>query len=222
MRPLAIPVLLLTLGLGACSSDSGSHDGAASGSAGAEMGLAGATSSVDTTTGEGDESAGTLELTLEGVPEVLSGSARLEVRELNPLVNVVVTALFPSSDDDLVRLSLGVMGVDRAMGTHRQQFTSERDSPALAIAYVERVSYISQSGSLEVTLTGDGRIEGRFDAELAPDLAGSSTDSALTGQPFSMSGRFAGTWMLVCSSPVIGLPGDHSVSDSAYCNSLQF
>jgi hypothetical protein len=144
------------------------------------------------------------------------------VRELEPVVNVVVTTVFASNPDDLVRLQLDVVGVDNAMGTHSQQFTSDSDSAALAIAYIRRVSYASQSGSLDVTLNGNGDIEGRFDAELAPDLAGSSSSNAIAAQPFSISGRFEGRWMLACTSPVLGLPGDHTVSDSAYCNGLQF
>jgi len=165
-----------------------------------------------------------VQLTFDGVHEVLSGGAQLEVRELNPVVNLVVTTVFESNHDDLFTLELAFEGVENAVGSHSSEFSGESNSAALAVAYLEQISYASQSGSLDVTLTGDGSINGRFAVDLAVDVAGSSDPAGVpaSAMPFSVSGTFAGTWSLLCRSPVIGLPGDHSVADSPYCNNLEF
>ena len=165
-----------------------------------------------------------VQLTLDGVHEVLNGGAQLEVRELRPVVNLVVTTVFESKPNDLLEVNLAFEGVENTVGTHTSQFGGESNSPAFAVAYLEQISYLSQSGNLEVTLTGDGAISGRFDAELAVDAAGSSDPAGVpaSAKNFSISGSFAGTWSLLCRSPVLALPGDHSVADSPYCNNLEF
>jgi hypothetical protein len=171
-----------------------------------------------------DRSASAVQLTLDGVHEVLTGGARLEVRELNPVVHLVVTTVFASNHDDLLELDLTFEGVENAVGSHSSELGGQSNSPAFAVAYLERISYLSQSGSLDVTLTGDGAIHGRFDAELAVDAEGSSDPTGIPASAvnFNLSGAFEGTWSLLCRSPVLALPGDHSVADSPYCNQLEF
>lgn len=93
-------------------------------------------------------------------------------------------------------------------------------SAAFAAAYLDRQSYSSRGGSLEVTLAGDGSITGNLEAELFKDSLPGRLDES--GEALSLSGTFAGSWCLLCRSRVVGLPGDHSVADSPYCNGLQF
>jgi hypothetical protein len=210
----------LFLGAG-CGSGDKPANGDPSGAGGSVSGGPGAAA--------GDRAAAnesTVELTLDGPREdqLLRGGARLEVRELNPVVNLAVTTVFDVNHDDLVELHLALDGVENAMGFHRAEFGSAANNPALAVAYLELVSYSSQSGTLEVTLKNDRSIEGRFDAVLSQD-APLGSDPALVPPPiddFEISGTFSGTWSLLCRSPVIGLPGDHSVADSPYCNNLTF
>lgn len=165
-----------------------------------------------------------VQLKLDDGDELLTGGAQLQVRELNPVVNLVVTTTFEFNHDDLLEFKLAFEGVENTVGSHSSEFTSASNSAASAVAYLERISYLSQSGTLDVTLTGDGAIHGRFDAELAPDAAGSSDPAGVpaSAKNFNVTGTFDGTWSLVCRSPVIGLPGDHSVADSPYCRSLAF
>ena len=172
----------------------------------------------------GETAPSVVQLTLDGVHELLNGAARLEVRELNPVVNLAVTTVFSSNSSDLLQFTLALDGVENAMGFHRSEFGGTSNSAAIAVAYLEQVSYSSKSGTLEVTLKNDGTIDGQFDAVLSQDPT-PGVDPALAPPPtpdFEISGNFAGTWSLVCRSPVIGLPGDHSVSDSPYCNNLKF
>jgi hypothetical protein len=209
LRPALFLLSTLLLGMGCGSGDeSASDDSGAGGSAAAV----------------GDEAASSVELTLDGVHELLNGAARLEVRELNPVVNLAVTTVFSSNSSDLLQLTLALDGVENAMGFHHSEFGGQSNSAAIAVAYLEQVSYSSKSGTLEVTLKSDGTIDGQFDAMLSQDPT-PGTDPALAPPPtpdFEISGSFAGTWSLVCRSPVIGLPGDHSVADSPYCNNLTF
>jgi hypothetical protein len=148
--------------------------------------------------------------------QVLGGSARLDVKELRELVLLTVTTVYPNNHDDLVLLQLELDGVENAMGQHTETFTSTEDAVALAQAYINQVSYTSQSGTLDVTLSGDGKIVGHFDARLAPDEEGSPAE------PIDMAGYFSGKWSLLCSSPVPNLPGDHSTPNSAFCRNLTF
>jgi hypothetical protein len=221
MRFLALLACLLPLALAGCgNSDHGSagaSDGDGSAGGGSANDIEG--DSAGTSSGE-DVLADDVLLTIDGNHEVLGGAARIEVRELDPLVRLTVTTVFPTNHDDLILIQLGVQGVENMMGQHIESFTSTEDGAALAVAYLKQVSYSSQSGSLDVTLSNDGKLEGRFDAQLTPDaLAGEAPPAA---EPLSIAGHFAGKWSVLCRSPVLNLPGDHSTSDSAYCRNLEF
>jgi len=160
-------------------------------------------------------------LTLEGKHEVLGGGARLDVQEARPLVRLTVTTVYPNNHNDLILLQLGLDGVENAMGQHTENLTSTKDAVAVAQAYIGQVSYTSQSGTIDVTLSKDGTLEGHFDAQLTSD-PDPNTDAPGTAPPIEMSGYFSGKWSLICSSPVPNLPGDHSTPNSAYCRNLTF
>jgi hypothetical protein len=193
------------LSLSACGSDSSAPLPADPGAEAPELEPAGSEASD-----RGDH----VQLSLAGEAAPLEGNARLDVREQNPLVNLTVTAIYASNHDDLVQLQLALDGVANAMGTHTAELGGI-SARAYAVAYLNRVSYTSELGRLEVTLSSDGAIAGSFDASLSKDR-----DPA--GAQLRLSGSFQGTWSVLCRSPVIGLPGDHSVTDSPYCNSLEF
>lgn len=166
-------------------------------------------------------------LTGEGAPlgealsgALLNGAARLEVREQNPVVNLAVTGVFEQNTSNLVQLQLSVLGVENAMGLHHIEIGPPTYSAAYMQAYLELQSYSSRSGLLDVTLAGDGSISGSLEAELFKDSEPGKLDEL--GERIAISASFEGSWSLICSSPVPALPGDHSVSDSAYCNGLTF
>jgi hypothetical protein len=166
------------------------------------------------------DGASGVRLTLAGEGGQLSGGAQLQVREQNPIVNLLVTAVEEQNSSNLVRFQLALMGVENAMGTHRTEIGPPGNSAAFVNAYMDLQSYSSRTGTLEVTLANDGRISGNLQVELFKDSEPGRLDES--GEPLSLSGNFAGSWSLVCRSPVPALPGDHSVSDSAYCNGLTF
>lgn len=151
---------------------------------------------------------------------LLSGGARLEVREQNPVVNLAVTAVFAQSTSNLVQFQLAFLGVENAMGPHHAEIGPPTYSEAYVQAYLELQSYSSRSGVLDVTLAGDGSISGALEAELFKDSEPGTLDES--GERITISATFDGFWSLTCRSPVPALPGDHSVSDSIYCNGLTF
>lgn len=222
MRFLALLGCLLPLALAGCGdSDHESPD--------AETGDTGAGDTTDGTaagmTADNNALADDVLLTLDDQHQILGGGARLDVKELRPLVLLTVTTVYPTNHDDLILLQLGVNGVEHVMGQHTELLTSlvpavnadaAENAVASAQAYIGQVSYISQSGTLDVTLSNDGRIEGRFAAQLIAEGEGS------TAAPLDISGYFSGKWSLICSSPVLNLPGDHSTPNTAYCRNLPF
>jgi hypothetical protein len=173
---------------------------------------------ADPMTSDGNELINDVLLTLDEKEEhqVLGGGARLDVKELRKVVLLTVTTVYPNNHDDLVLLQLELDGVENAMGQHTENLADTQDTVAIAQAYIDQVSYTSQSGTIDVTLSNVGKIEGHFAAQLTPDEEGSAAE------PREMSGYFAGKWSLLCSSPVLNLPGDHSISNSAYCRNLTF
>jgi hypothetical protein len=229
MRFLALLGCLLPLALAGCGDSD--HKSANVESGDTTGGAAGGDTAngAATMTSDGNSLADDVLLTLEGKHEILGGGARLNVQELRPLVLLTVTTIYPNNHDDLVLLQLGMNGVQNVMGQHSETLTSvvpdvnadaAENAVAAVQAYIGQVSYISQSGTLDVTLSSDGKIEGRVYAQLAPEVTAGSADSTAT--PVDISGYFSGKWSLICSSPVLNLPGDHSTPDSAYCKNLMF
>ena len=223
MRFLALLGCLLPLALAGCGDSDPKPADAETGDTTPGDTSEGTSTGASGMTSDGNSLADDVLLTLEGDHEILGGGARLDVKEARSLVLLTVTTVYPNNHDDLVLLQLGMQGVENAMGEHTESLTSSVDAVALAQAYIGRVSYISQSGTITVTLSNDGKLEGHFDAQLAPYVAEGTTDAAtLAAQPMDMSGYFSGKWSLICSSPVPNLPGDHSTPNSAYCRNLTF
>jgi len=166
-------------------------------------------------------------ITLEGSGQVLAAQARVEVVELEPDVKFTLTATYPGNPNDLLLLQLSLPGVESVAGPHTFEFGRPYLSPAFAIVALDGESYSSRNGTFELTLEADGDLDGRFEASFSRDadhtMPLSARDVSLTpGEAIAMAGSFEGSWSLLCRSPVPSLPGDHSVSDSAYCNNLEF
>lgn len=221
MRFLALLGCLLPLALAGCGDSDKKSANAETGDTAAGDTPAG--DSASEMSSNGNALADEVLLTLEGDREVLGGGARLEVKEERQVVLLTVTTVYPNNHDDLILLQLELDGVENAMGQHTENLTSAMGAAAVAQAYIGRVSYTSQSGTIDVRLSNDGKLEGHFDAQLTPDVPEGSTDAAtLAAKPLDLSGYFSGKWSLICSSPVQILPGDHSTPDSAYCKNLKF
>lgn len=177
--------------------------------------------------GTEDQSGLRLLLTGEGAPlgeglsdAPLSGRAELQVREQNPVVNLVLSATFEENTSNLVQFRLSFLGVENTAGLHHIEIGPPTYSAAYMQAYLELQSYSSRSGVLDVTLTGEGRISGSLQAELFKDSEPGELDES--GERIDLSATFDGAWNLLCTSPVPALPGDHNMPDSAYCRALTF
>jgi len=167
---------------------------------------------------------------LEGGNQVLLGQARVEVVELVPTVKFTLTAVYPGNPNDLLLLQLALPGVESVAGPHLFDLGRPYVAPAFAIVAVDGEAYSSRDGTFELTLEADGALNGRFDAGFSKDVADADQPMGLADRELALSsteamrlsGSFEGSWSLLCKSPVPALPGDHSVSDSAYCKNLEF
>jgi hypothetical protein len=147
-----------------------------------------------------------------------------------PTVKFMLTATYPGDPDDLLLLQLALPGVESVAGPHTFELGRPYVAPAFAIVALDAESYSSRDGTFELTLGTDGALEGRFEAGFSKDATDADDPMALpdrdvglsSSEALRMSGSFEGSWSLLCKSPVPALPGDHSVSDSEYCNNLEF
>jgi hypothetical protein len=168
-------------------------------------------------------------ITLDGTGQAMVGQARVEVVELEPTVKFTLTATYPGNPNDLLLLQLSLPGVDSVAGPHSFDLGRPYIASAFGIVALAGESYSSRSGAFDLTLGADGDMDGRFEASFSKDVPDDhpislqDRDLSLsTSEALRMSGSFEGSWSLLCKSPVPVLPGDHSVSDSPYCNSLEF
>ena len=166
---------------------------------------------------------------LDDSSQVLVGQARVEVVELDPTVKFKLTATYPGNPNDLFLLQLSLPGVESVAGPHTFDLGLPYVASAFAIMAVNGASYSSRDGTFELTLGAEGDLDGRFDASFSEDLAADDAmpladrnTSLNPAEALHLSGSFEGSWSLLCKSPVPSLPGDHSVSDSEYCNNLEF
>lgn len=156
-----------------------------------------------------------LELNVEGRSEPLKAQARLQVVEGDREVTLTITG--GDAADNLVLIDLGFDGVEAVMGDHSVQLGPPEAEGPYAVAILERQEYHSPSGEVELSLSRDGAIEGSFDVALL------QTGAAEAAAPVTaLRGSFAGSWIVSCRSPIRGFTGGHTVSDSPYCNSLEF
>lgn len=181
--------------------------------------------------GTGPQGEGRLfPIALEGSNQLLVGQARVEVVELVTTVKFILTATYPGDPDDLLLLQLALPGVESVAGPHTFELGRPYVADAFAIVALDTESYSSRDGTFELTLGTDGALDGRFEAGFSKDATDADHPMALpdreqglsSSEALRMSGSFEGSWSLLCKSPVPSLPGDHSVSDSAYCTHLEF
>ncbi|HKO90129.1 MAG TPA: hypothetical protein VJU61_03190 [Polyangiaceae bacterium] len=167
-------------------------------------------------------------VTLESSNQLLAGLARVEVVELDPTVKFKLTATYPGNANDLLLLQVALPGVESVAGPHTFDFGRPYVAPAFAIVSLDGTSYSSREGTFELTLDADGGLDGSFEVSFSEDLSledhplADRSESLNPAEAMRLSGSFEGSWSLLCKSPVPALPGDHSVTDSEYCKTLEF
>ena len=169
-------------------------------------------------------------LSIKGWAEELTGAkAQLNVTEGTHAVRLEITG---TGLADVLLLDVNFDGVEGTMGLHQVELglpPVKSGVPAdagvdSAVASLGGQPYHSQSGHVEVTLSPDGSIQGRFDVALALDPeVGPSGQIVfeLTDEVRALSGTFAGHWDLYCQSH---LPGhsDAFRKGGDFCDGIAF
>jgi len=195
----------------ACSGGGAASEGPASEQ---EPGVPGAES-------EPSDSESLLSFAIDGRSEPLGAQARLEVRQGMESVHLGITGA--DSGSDLVVFDIFFSGVESTMGDHVIELGLPDRVENYANVNLDGTFYYSQGGRIELTLSEDGAIEGRFDVNLAPDLTEPGSPPlpfATTDSPMTLTGGFEGSWLLSCQSR---FPGHESLMNGGpFCENLAF
>jgi hypothetical protein len=160
-------------------------------------------------------------LSIDGWAEELGAKAQLNVTEGQRAVRLEITG---TGEVDVLFLDLDFDGVEGSMGLHQVELGLPGDATDSAIASLGGQTYHSQSGSMDVTLSADGNIQGSFDVGLAldPDFAPDEPIKfELSDQVRPLSGDFSGTWSLFCQSHLPGHSGSF-MKGGDYCDGVSF
>jgi hypothetical protein len=87
------------------------------------------------------------------------------------------------------------------------EFTLPHAGAHVANASFDGEWFYSQGGEIDVSLSPDGAIEGRFDVALAPDHLENPGEEPVfeaTDDATSIKGEFSGRWILNCHSRLAG------------------
>ena len=210
----ALVLLLALAGSVACGSDSGG-DGTGAVQAGASDGSGAAPSETPV-------------FSVEGRGESSETAATLRVEEGES--PVMMTIRGAGGEGNLMLFYVLFVGVEDVVGAHQL----EVGAPATALAPAAEVSvvgqvdgraYYSLGGHLDLSVLSERWVDGTFDVSLALDDGGGpppgvSLDSI--DEALSLSGTFHNSWMVTCTSHLVGFTGGHYVTDSPYCNNLTF
>jgi hypothetical protein len=191
-----------------------------------DVATGGATAPVGSTDELAEASAETdgPRFTLEGRGTSGKTSSVVEVVE-GERVALTITGTDPS--ESLLVIRAVFPGVESVVGEHRWPLGLPEVAEVFAVGTVDGQLYHSVGGELEVSLSADHRSEGRFNLELAPRAEStapvgtpSSGMPSIEGPGLTLSGSFESEWTVNCYSLVGGFTGDHTSSNSPYCNAL--
>jgi hypothetical protein len=163
----------------------------------------------------------TLELAIDGEVESAFALARLQVREGRREVHLFITG-GGAADEDWVYFDVAFDGIAGSMGSHVVPLGTPGEGAQVANASLDGQTFYSRSGEINLSLSTDGSIEGRFDVLLAPDAADGGEPPVAPEAPEGprLGGGFRGHWVLACESH---LPGHGTfTSGGKYCDELEF
>jgi hypothetical protein len=169
------------------------------------------------------EPAGESELafSIVGREGPMGAQAQLRVTEGDPIVHLAITG--GDEGSNVILINLAFEGLNNAMGAHVVEFDLPFVGDHMANANFDGTSYYSQGGEIDLSLSRDGHIEGRFNVALAPDSVEAGGEPVVftrIDEPTPVSGVFNGQWSLFCRSH---LPGHQSLIEGGqFCEDLQF
>lgn len=160
-----------------------------------------------------------LQLRIDGREEPLGAQAQVAVQEGTQGVHVRITG--SDDGDNMLMIDLLFDGLENTMGPHVDEpFSLPRQGAHVANASLDGQYFYSQGGEIDVSLSADGAIEGRFDVALAPDHLEQAPVFEATDDATVVTGAFRGRWILSCHSRLAGhntlIPGGE------FCENLEF
>jgi len=212
-----LPWLALVSSL-ACGSDSGG-DGSGDGGGAVEAGDG---------AGAGAAPSETPVFSIEGRGESSETAGTLRVEEGES--PVLLTIRGADAQGSLILIYVNFVGVEDVVGVHQLEVGAPASALApgadvSAVSMIDGQAYYSLGGRLELNVLSERWMDGTFDVRWALDEGGGrppgvSLDSI--DEAMSLSGTFHNSWMVTCTSHLVGFTGGHYVTDSPYCNTLTF
>jgi hypothetical protein len=162
-----------------------------------------------------------LQFRIDGREGPMGAQAQVAVQEGTREVHVRITG----GDDgsNVLMMDLSFDALENTMGPHLVQFALPDEGAHVANASFDGEWFYSQGGEIDVTLSPDGAIEGRFEVDLAPDhleATGEAPVFEATDDATSVTGAFRGRWILSCQSRLAG--HNTLISGGDFCENLEF
>ena len=165
---------------------------------------------------------------VEGRGESSETAATLRVEEGES--PVLLTIRGADAQGSLILFYVNFVGTEDVVGAHQLEVGAPASALApgadvSAVGMVDGQAYYSLGGHLDLSVLSERWVDGTFEVSMALDDGGGpppgvpieSIDEAL-----SLSGTFHNSWMVTCTSHLVGFTGGHYVTDSPYCNNLTF
>jgi hypothetical protein len=161
-----------------------------------------------------------LDFSITGRSVPMTARAEVKVVEGRNAVHVAITGR--TSGTDLMMIDLTFDGIENALGPHEVQFSLPEGGEHIANGSLDGTWYYSQGGTIELSVSPEGSIEGSFEIALARGemTPGLPIVFAPDEEATPLVGRFRGQWVLNCLSRLAGhqslIPGGD------YCDNLEF
>jgi hypothetical protein len=198
----------VALALAGCGADGGGADGGGAG---------------DGALAEGSSGDGGLSFNVDGRGSSSSTSGVLQVWEGEPAAELSLRGV--DAADNLVLFYVTFASVETIAGAHTFRIDPPGAGSVSGIGVMDDQVYYSLRGQLELEMSGDGSVEGRFGMELAFDDGNAppgGTSAEAIEVALGLSGSFRSAWTVDCRTRLVGFTGGHYTHDSPYCQSLTF
>jgi hypothetical protein len=159
-----------------------------------------------------------LDFSLRGRSVPMTARAEVKVVEGTSAVHVAITGR--TAGTDLMMIDLSFDGIENALGPHEVQFSLPESGEHVANGSLDGNWYYSQGGTIQLSVSAEGGIEGSFEIALARGEMTIPLVFAPDEEATPLVGQFRGQWVLNCLSRLAGhqslIPGGD------YCDNLEF
>lgn len=162
-----------------------------------------------------------LDFSITGRTVPMTARAEVKVVEGSSAVHVAITGR--TAGTDLMMIDLSFDGIENTLGPHEVQFSLPEGGEHVANGSLDGTWYYSQGGTIELSVSPEGSIEGSFEIALARGEMtppGEPIVFAPDAEAMPLVGRFQGQWVLNCMSRLAG--HQSLIAGGDYCENLEF